>query len=312
MKEIPINTQIVQLICMLVCIAVVVCFYIRQYNRGADIQDKEGKIQRLHTFYVSGILVFIVIELVTGLCMGNAHHSDILSYVNFAATLSSLIMSVVAIIFAIVTSNRGETQYKKIDSASDKVADSLGRFTEKTEDIDKSVEEFKVIAKELSIQMDSLFKEMGGTHNDVSEVKRMLTEQQLHAETVVPKDDEKKKEVNSQRFVDFFLSICSFSGDIALYACVLAKDNSKTFSLKQISGGDDVSYKYGFLIAALSAGLIQGTVTPDFCSITGYIPELKDGLIDVIANVINRQTDEKIKQEFSDAKKNTEVIFAKA
>ena len=105
MKEIVFNTQTVQLICMLVCVAVVVCFYIRQYSRGADIQDKDGKLQMLHTFYISGILVFIIVELVTGLCMGNAHHSDILSYVSFAATLSSLIMSVVAIIFTIVTSN---------------------------------------------------------------------------------------------------------------------------------------------------------------------------------------------------------------
>lgn len=310
MKEIAFNTQTVQLICMLVCVAVVVCFYIRQYSRGADIQDKDGKLQRLHTFYISGILVFIIVELVTGLCMGNAHHSDILSYVSFAATLSSLIMSVVAIIFTIVTSNRGEEQYMKIDNASDKVADSLGRFAEKTEDIDKSVEEFKDIARDLSSQMDSLYKEMGGTHSDVSEVKRMLTDQQLHAEATVPKDKDKKLGENSQQFVESFLSISSFSGDIALYACVLAKDNSKSFSLTQISKGDDVAYKFGFLIAAVSAGLIHGIVTPDTCNITDYLPELKDGLTTAIDSYINRQTDEKIKQEFIDAKQNTEAIFA--
>ncbi len=294
---------------MLGCIAVVVCFFIRQYNRGTDIQDKDGRIQKLHTFYVSGILVFIIIELVTGLCMGNAYHSDILSYVNFAATLSSLIMSVVAIIFTIVTSNRGDEQYKKIDNASDKVVDSLGRFAIKTEDIDKSVEEFKTIAKDLSLQMEGLCKEMGGTHNDVSEVKRMLTEQQSHAEAVAPKVDE-KKDLDRRTFVDSFLSISSFSGDVALYACVLAKDNSKTFSLKQISKGDDVLYKYGFLIAALASNLIQGTVTPDYCNIMGYSQELKDGLVAVIDNCISRQTDDKIKQDFINEKTKTEAIFA--
>ena len=302
-------SPILQYALMLGCIAVVVCFFIRQYNRGTDIQDKDGRIQKLHTFYVSGILVFIIIELVTGLCMGNAYHSDILSYVNFAATLSSLIMSVVAIIFTIVTSNRGDEQYKKIDNASDKGVDSLGRFAIKTEDIDKSVEEFKTIAKDLSLQMEGLCKEMGGTHNDVSEVKRMLTEQQLHADTIVPKEAEGKAEVNSQLFVDSFLSVSSFSGDIALYACVLAKDNSKTFSLNQISKGDDVSYKFGFLIAALSAGVIQGTITPSNCNISSYIPELKDSLVAVIDNNISRQTDEKVKQDFIDAKIKTEAIF---
>jgi hypothetical protein len=302
-------SPILQYALMLGCIAVVVCFFIRQYNRGTDIQDKDGRIQKLHTFYVSGILVFIIIELVTGLCMGNAYHSDILSYVNFAATLSSLIMSVVAIIFTIVTSNRGDEQYKKIDNASDKVVDSLGRFAIKTEDIDKSVEEFKTIAKDLSLQMEGLCKEMGGTHNDVSEVKRMLTEQQSHAEAVAPKVDE-KKDLDRRTFVDSFLSISSFSGDVALYACVLAKDNSKTFSLKQISKGDDVLYKYGFLIAALASNLIQGTVTPDYCNIMGYSQELKDGLVAVIDNCISRQTDDKIKQDFINEKTKTEAIFA--
>ena len=298
-----------QLLCMLVCIAVVVCFIVFQYNRGTDISDPKAKLQKLHTFYISGILVFIIVELVTGLCMGNNESSEILSYVNFAATLSSLIMSVVAIIFTIVSGNRGDEQYKKIDIASDKVVDSLERFTSKTDDIDKSVDEFKAIAKDLSLQMEGLCKEMGGTHSDVSEVKRLLTEQQLHAEAIVPKDDEEKIDVDKRKFVDSFLSISSFSGDVALYACVLAKDNSKTFSLKQISQGDDVLYRYGYLVAALAAGLIQGTVTPDYCNITGYSQELKDSLVAVIDNCISRQTDEKIKQDFIDAKTNAEVIF---
>lgn len=92
------NSNVIQLISMLLCIAVVVCFFIFNYNRGVDVQDSKAKVQKLHLFYISGILVFIIIELATGLCMGNAKHDDILSYVNFAATLSSLIMSVVAII----------------------------------------------------------------------------------------------------------------------------------------------------------------------------------------------------------------------
>ena len=53
-------SPILQYALMLGCTAVVVCFFIRQYNRGTDIQDKDGRIQKLHTFYVSGILVFII------------------------------------------------------------------------------------------------------------------------------------------------------------------------------------------------------------------------------------------------------------
>lgn len=77
------NSNVIQLISMLLCIAVVVCFFIFNYNRGVDVQDSKAKVQKLHLFYISGILVFIIIELATGLCMGNAKHDDILSYVEF-------------------------------------------------------------------------------------------------------------------------------------------------------------------------------------------------------------------------------------
>lgn len=156
------NSNVIQLISMLLCIAVVVCFFIFNYNRGVDVQDSKAKVQKLHLFYISGILVFIIIELATGLCMGNAKHDDILSYVNFAATLSSLIMSVVAIIFTIVSGSRGDEQYKKIDNASDKVAESLAKFSEQTNVIDASISSFKSSTDALTTQMNTIIELVSG------------------------------------------------------------------------------------------------------------------------------------------------------
>ncbi len=300
------NTDSIKLVFMLISICVVACFFIRSYARGRDVLDNNTKVQRIHTFYVCGILVFIIIELVTSLCMDNVKHAEILNYISFAATLSSLIMSIVAIIFTIVTSNRGDEQYKKIDNASDRVTDSLNKFTEKTSDIDKTVEEFKTIAKDLSSQMDGLYKEMGGTHEDVSEVKRMLSEQQGHNDSVSPKGGEKKGD--NHKFLNIFVATSSFSGDIALYACVLAKDKGISFSLKQITQ-QDVSYKYGFLIAAISAGVISGTVSPDKCSITDYLPGLKERVISAIDNYIGRQVDTEAKTRLQNLKTSVESIF---
>lgn len=307
--ELFIESNILQLVSMLVCIAVVVCFFINKYATGKDIDDSEKRIQKLHTFYVSGILVFIIIELLTAICMGGSASPNILSYVNFAATLSSLIMSVVAIIFTIVSGNRGDEQYKKIDNASDRVTDSLKKFSEKTAEIDKSVLSFQIISGELSAKMDSLLKEMGSVHSEVSDLKKQVEPQEQMIVTADKKEEKAQNEaikVVASRVV----TIGSYTGNLALYACVLAKDSGKTsFSISSITTPDNVNYMFGYLVAAVASGIIQGQISPESCDITGYIDDLKQNVVNALDAFINKQTDENAKKAFMQSKQQIDDLF---
>lgn len=307
-----IESNILQLISMLVCIAVVVCFFINKYATGKDIDDSEKKIQKLHTFYIAGILVFIIIELVTAICMGGSASSHILSYVNFAATLSSLIMSVVAIIFTIVSGNRGDEQYKKIDNASDKVTDSLNKFSEKTAEIDKSVFSFRAISSELSAKMDSLLKEMGSVHSEVSDLKKQVEPQEQMILTVPDKKEENAQKEAIKAVSSRLVSVGSYTGNLALYACILAKESGKTsFSISNITTADNVSYMFGYLVAAVATGVIQGQISPESCDITGYVDDLKQLVINALDAFINKQTDENAKNSFQQSKQQIEELFKK-
>lgn len=306
------SSQSFQLVSMLVCVAFVACFFIHKYAHGKDINEKDQKIQKIHSFYVVGILVFIIIELVTGLCMGGNNSSTILSFVGFAATLSSLIMSIVAIIFTIVTSNRGEEQYRKIDSASDKVTDSLNKFSDKTVDIDKSVGTFRDISKDLSFKMDTLLREMGSMHSEVSDLKKQLEPQELLAPIPSNSEDQDAQRDAIGLLLSRFVSVGSFSGNLALLACVLAKESGKTsFSIQQITTQDNVQYTFGYLVAAVAAGLIDGQVTPDNCNITGCFEGLKKLLDEAIDAFINKQTDEKTKNSYIQSRMRIEDLFKK-
>lgn len=64
-------------------------------------------------YYISGLLIFIIIELITYVCVNNNNTDQIVDYISFASTISSLFLSVVAIIYAIVSNNQGEAQYQK-------------------------------------------------------------------------------------------------------------------------------------------------------------------------------------------------------
>lgn len=288
------NSNVIQLISMLLCIAVVVCFFIFNYNRGVDVQDSKAKVQKLHLFYISGILVFIIIELATGLCMGNAKHDDILSYVNFAATLSSLIMSVVAIIFTIVSGSRGDEQYKKIDNASDKVAESLAKFSEQTNVIDASISSFKSSTDALTTQMDTIIELVSG----VDKTSRSVLEYFERAQSSERGLPERQINPNEMHGIQDFVNISSYSGRMALYACVLSKDTGKPFNVKDVSeNADDEAYKYGYIIASVASGVIRTKPTNDrLIEVESYFEGLKELLEASIQMTIDSITNESAKQ----------------
>lgn len=91
---------------------------------GTSLKDK-----RLHLGYICGICIFLIVEPCNVYLHTKRSLAEIVSYISFASTLSSLILSVVAIIYAIVSNNKGEVQYGKIDNASSKITDSLSEFS---------------------------------------------------------------------------------------------------------------------------------------------------------------------------------------
>lgn len=304
------NSDVVRLICMLICIAVVVCFFIYRYSKGADIQDPKGKVQKLHTFYISGILVFIIVELVTGLCMGNDMHSDILSYVNFAATLSSLIMSVVAIIFTIVSGSRGDEQFKKIDNASDKVAESLAKFSEKTDSIDDSISVFKDITDTLSGQMNKILEKVEG----VDKTSRAVLDQVSRSQSTEGSPSHSSGERDTLNGLQDFVSISSYSGKLALLACVLSKESGKSFNVKDIAeNGDDEAYMYGYIIASIAAGILS--INPSYnrvIVVLNYIKGLKEILENAIQAVIDSSPNETTKEVYKKRVDTIKEYFSKA
>lgn len=301
MEEI-INSNLLHMACMLLCIAIVACVFINHYAKGKDVDSNDKKIQKLHTFYVTGILVFIIIELATGICMRQDNHNEILSYVSFAATLSSLIMSVVAIIFTIVYSSRGEEQYKKIDNASDKVSASLDEFSKRTHDIDNSVSLFKDTSDALTIKMEAILADLKDVKSMTEEIKDTTSNNQVSNDVGVTnftwKTDNKRTNKILEDLVEKLIKTGSFNGNCALYACVLSKESGKSFSITDISIATPaaISYRYGYLVAASALGIIEGDIKRDCCSIKYYYSSIKQLLEKYFTESISKAIDKERKQ----------------
>ncbi len=249
-----VQSQLFHLISMLTCIGVVTGLLVRHYFHN-NSQGQDEKLRLLNTLYISGILTFIIIELVTAICMDNTRHADILSFVSFAATLSSLILSVVAIIFTIVSGNRGETQYQKLDNVSEEVKNSLKRFTEKTNTFDASIDRFKTVADNLSGQIHEIYEKLSGIEPSIFEMRDQIMSSANTNRDNKTKDGDTDGSFESR--VATFISHGSFSGNLALYACVLSKEKNRPFMMSQIrESEDDEAYKFGYIIASSSMGTI--------------------------------------------------------
>ena len=103
--ETILNSDILKLFVVLLAIIAIVFLFLKY--------RKDDERPKIHMYYISGLCIFIILELVTYICVNNDNATDIVSYISFASTISSLFLSVVAIIYAIVSNNKGEAQYQK-------------------------------------------------------------------------------------------------------------------------------------------------------------------------------------------------------
>lgn len=302
-----VQSQLFHLISMLICIGVVVWLFIRHYFRsGSD--NENDRIKKLNTLYISGILTFIIIELITAICMNNTKQADIMSFVGFAATLSSLILSVLAIIVTLISGRRGDSQYEKIENVSDEVRTSLLTFTNKAASFDESIGRFQTVADDLSNQIREVYDKLNGMETPIIEIR-----DQLLASDGMAKDKKSKSGEIDDSFrtrVTSFIAHGSFSGDLALYACVLSKEYRLPFSMSQIrEDDDDESYKFGYIIASIAIGVISATIKDKReIEVSNYYDGLKEMLETAIERFINTRPEDE-RATYSTRFNNIKQVF---
>lgn len=135
-----INSDFVKLISIL--LAIVALFYIGVKNKPTN-----GMSKNIHVWYICGIATFVIVELITFIVVGNADAQNIMDNISFASTLSSLILSVLAIFMTVLS---GESMNKLRDSliglgtipndVKQAVNETIDKMQKSTEDLDTATE----------------------------------------------------------------------------------------------------------------------------------------------------------------------------
>ena len=277
---------------------------------GTSLKDK-----KLHLCYICGICIFLIIELATYICIQSDHSVEIISYISFASTLSSLILSVVAIIYAIVSNNKGELQYGKIDAASSKITESVSEFSKKSKELTKGLSDVLIKldeVKNISIETRdsvSLMNRAGLSNpkDSQSDIKQSLSSDQTDGsidrsdEGDVDDIEDQIAEARNQasqdtidRIVSGFVNTGSFVGNLSLLACVYSRDFNKPFGASDIfppSQQDNNMYIFGYIIASTSLGVVTAQNINGKFQVISYYEGIKTLLEENIKSYVSRTND---------------------
>lgn len=223
-------------------------------------QSSESKNVRLHTYYISGILLFLIIELVTYIVMQNNRATDIISAISLASSIASLIMSVLAIIVTIQYGSDGRAQAEILMDTSKKMDGA-------SEEIKQTADEMSRLQKDIKNTLDEMNAHLGNID------KRTQMQEKQFANSGQPQEGNKVQSP-AENVVKTFVQQGSPLGNLALYLCCRQYERNKkaSFSLTndRISTSDAL-YLKGYLIAAASINIVRVLIDDRFNVIVQFI-----------------------------------------
>ena len=237
--------------------------------------SEAGKKPSIHLYYLIGIGALLLIELVTYILTGVGDVSRVIfDQISFASTISSILLSVIAIIYSIVSGSNGANLYVKTEEVSRQIGETLSDL----KDLSTTVEKLEKIPDDIENHLWELKEQM----QRMEEISKQ-TSQQLNLE-VIPKIDRLPKEVGGsvnggdssgardlkgpskeiETIFRYYISRSSFYGGLVLLGCCYAGKKKEKIDLKEMTseifGEESISilwYLLGYAIASSALGILD-------------------------------------------------------
>ena len=267
-----------QLACCLIAIVAIAWLVMKYLTSKCSATDREseGKRCHIHLCYLVGIGALLLIELVSFILTHTGEFSRIIfDQISLAATISSILLSVVAIIYSIVSGTNGANLYVKTEEVSKQIGETLSDLR----DLSTTVEKLEKIPDDIEKHLRELKEQM----QRMEEISKQ-TSQQLNQE-VTPKIDRLlSKEVGGlvnggdssgardlkdpskerETIFRYYISQSSFYGGLVLLGCCYAGKKKEKIDLKEMTskilGEESISilwYLLGYAIASSALGILD-------------------------------------------------------
>ena len=234
-------------------------------------------INKLHFLYITGILIAIIILLSTAKFGAN---DNLIAYLSFALTVTSLFLSLLAIIYAYISNST--------------FGDTISSLNKSSSDISNNAKNLESITKTLDDKFEKLPQFLKDLENKVDWTNAYLYDQYERSQ-VIPQ--EPLDQEIPQNYIDKFLNQSSTMGLYALYAVYLSWKNEKPFTLKQLYDNVELlsmEYTMGYLTSVSSFGVFTILDYSDKWTITDFNSRIADTITNA---VIKRAKNEKKKDK---------------
>lgn len=275
-----------QLACCLIAIVVIAWLVMKYLTSKCSATDRESEAKRchIHLCYLVGIGALLLIELVSFILTHTGGFSRIIfDQISLAATISSILLSVVAIIYSIVSGTNGANLYVKTEEVSKQIGETLPKLNalgETVKKLDATAQELKEVPsavgerlKEIKAQMESMSElsqkmsqKLDNVACDILTMSEPLAGvfNEMHSKPDVHSDESNLKSNRQANTLDdvfrAYLRNGSLSGAFLLLACCYSVKKRKPIVLTEELFKDKFfrsDYLWGYLVASRALGIIQ-------------------------------------------------------
>ena len=253
---------IIMIICTtIIALVAIICDHLFE-RKSSETSEclMSKKIIKIHRNYIAGFLGFAIIMLLTAQYGGP--DNAIFNYLSFGSTITSLVLSILAIFVTVQSSSDLYKQFTRIDNATDTIKNVSTQIDGTLVALKATESSLQDTEKTISSQLDNIVEQiddrfkthMKETEDNISKqfVASMNNTSTINEQDVIPNQEA------IENLKHYFISITSANGLLILYACTLSIEQKKMFELSNIFKGNE-AYTFGFLIASISTAIVQFT-----------------------------------------------------
>jgi hypothetical protein len=219
---------------------------------------------KVHAFYVILILVLIIILLAT---VHWAGIRDLAQYLNFGATLTSMVLALVAIIYAFVSNSSAGERIGALRSVASEVSETARAMTATAARLDTQIASLPELVKDVGAKVTE-------TYDAVTSLKEATERPTSGAASSAPSPTPASPiyDACADKVADRVLDKGSLMGHWILYAASIAFTKKIGFDLAELSKDTALSsdYCHGWLLASEHGELLTITEARGILSVTDF------------------------------------------
>ena len=244
------NVIIFMIICAtVIALVAIICDYLFERKlTDISICYLSKKIVKVHRNYIVGFLGVAVIMLITARYGGS--ENSLFTYLSFSSTITSLVLSILAIFVTVQSSSDINKQFGTINTISTQIENSLTNLKEAESNLEKT-------SSDISSQMNNIVDEISKRLDVRIQKTESALSEQIKKQNFTPLDTgkyvEKKLDSNS------FLKSVPYNALLGIYACIKGLETKRRFNLKLFFEGNE-RYQLGVIVTTTAAGYMRCSV----------------------------------------------------